>query len=328
MKLSTKPISSPGRAEKYPPPLMRFLRSNVGSRSRGRSRSSPMFVLRKKNTAIETQEPTSPKVTCMGQVRVRRSKQQPGKKNGAPTRRQRCKWMKNAWFCHYFNGRLKPRSFRPVWRKWVLFFRAGFFRKSKIREDSSKTESKFSSNKTEGFVQGVNGHEVEEDEEEEEEDVKVLVSSSSTPPRNALLLTRCRSAPYRSSSLASIFWGSPLSDEETESRTERENRGGGGEDNPTSRRESIYRDSDQESRMDPETAEKMGFFKEFDGSINKITERFVKSENTQEGGGKTEEPVVSVRPLILTRCKSEPARTGQKLDPEICFWNKTRLGFT
>ncbi|KAK4834333.1 hypothetical protein QYF36_020902 [Acer negundo] len=326
MKLSTKPISSPGRAEKYPPPLMRFLRSNVGSRSRGRSRSSPMFVLRKKNTAIETQEPTSPKVTCMGQVRVRRSKQQPGNKNGAPTRRRRrCKWIKNAWFCQYFNGRLKPRSFRPVWRKWVIFFRAGFFRKSKIREDSSKTESKFSSNKTEGIVQGVNGHEVEE-----KEDAKVLVSSSSTPPRNALFLTRCRSAPYSSSSLASRFWGSPLSDEETESRTERENRGGGGggrEDNPTSRRESICRDSDQESRMDPETEKKMSFFKEFDGSINKIRERFVKSGNTQ-GGGKTEEPVVSVRPLILTRCKSEPARTGQKLDPEMSFWNKTRLGFT
>ncbi|KAK2657995.1 hypothetical protein Ddye_011047 [Dipteronia dyeriana] len=322
MKLSTKPISSPGRAEKYPPPLMRFLRSNVGSRSRGRSRSSPMFVLRKKSAAIETQEPTSPKVTCMGQVRVRRSKQQPGKKNGAPTRR-RCKWMKNAWFCHYFNGRLKPRSFRPVWRKWVLFFRADFFRKSKIREDSSKTESKFSSNKTEDFVLGVNGHEVEE-----EEDAKVLVSPSSTPPRNALLLTRCRSAPYRSSSLASRFWGSPLSDEETESRTGRETRGGG-EDNPTSRRESICRDSDQESIMDPESEEKMGFFKEFDGSINKIRERFVKSENTHEDDeGKTEEAVVSVRPLILTRCKSEPARTGQKLDPEISFWNKTRLGFT
>ncbi|OMO73477.1 hypothetical protein COLO4_27061 [Corchorus olitorius] len=74
MKISGKPISSPGRTEKYPPPLMRFLRSNVGSRSRGRSRSSPMFV-RKKNTAIETQEPSSPKVTCMGQVRVKRSKQ-------------------------------------------------------------------------------------------------------------------------------------------------------------------------------------------------------------------------------------------------------------
>jgi hypothetical protein len=61
MKLSTKPISSPGRTNKFPLPLMRFLRSNVGSKSRGKSRSSPMFV-RKKNAAIETQESSSPKV--------------------------------------------------------------------------------------------------------------------------------------------------------------------------------------------------------------------------------------------------------------------------
>ncbi|KAL5807259.1 hypothetical protein ACOSQ3_030144 [Xanthoceras sorbifolium] len=317
MKLSTKPISSPGRAEKYPPPLMRFLRSNVGSRSRGRSRSSPMFVLRKKSAAIETQEPSSPKVTCMGQVRVRRSKQ-PGKRTGAPTKR-RCKWIQNAWFCHYFNGRLKPRSFRPVWRKWVPFFRACFFRKSKIREDSSKTEAKFGSNKTNDFVQD-NDQEVE-DEDEEEEDAKVFVSSSSTPPRNALLLTRCRSAPYRSSSLASRFWGSPLANEE---ETELENRG---EDNPTSGRESICRDSDQESKTDPETYEKLGFFKEFEGPINKKTR--VKSENIQQVNNTEEEELVTVRPLILTRCKSEPARIGQKnLDPDMCFWNKTRFGFT
>ncbi|KAM0024601.1 hypothetical protein Hdeb2414_s0022g00617681 [Helianthus debilis subsp. tardiflorus] len=80
MNKPTKPISSPGRttittSEKFPPPLMRFLRSNVGNKSRRRSRASPMFV-RKKNTLIETttQEPSSPKVTCIGQVRVSRSK--------------------------------------------------------------------------------------------------------------------------------------------------------------------------------------------------------------------------------------------------------------
>ncbi|KAL2481443.1 protamine P1 family protein [Abeliophyllum distichum] len=75
MKALSKPISSPSRGEKFPPPLMmRFLRSNVGSRSRGRLRSSPMFYLRTKKNVIETtQEPSSPKVTCIGQVRVRRS---------------------------------------------------------------------------------------------------------------------------------------------------------------------------------------------------------------------------------------------------------------
>ncbi|KAJ0028182.1 hypothetical protein Pint_35588 [Pistacia integerrima] len=317
MKVLTKPMSSPGRAEKYPPPLMRFLRSNVGSRSRGRSRSSPMFVLRRKTAAIETQEPTSPKVTCMGQVRVRRSKQ-PGKRTGAPTTKRRCKWIKKAFFCSHFDGKVKPKSLRPVWRKWVMFCRMSFRSKSKIREESSKTESKFGS-KSEGFVQ-------EEAEEEEEEEAKVFVSTSSSPPRNALLLTRCRSAPYRSSSLASRFWGSPLASEETEqeearttTKTESQNRG---DENPTSGRESICRDSDQESRMDPETEEKLGVCKEFDAPINKIRERFMKSEEV-----KTEE-MVTVHPLILTRCKSEPARTGERLDPDMIFLKKRRLGFS
>lgn len=274
MKIITKPISSPGRTEKYPPPLMRFLRSNVGSKSRGRSRSSPMFVLRKKSAAaIETQEPTSPKVTCMGQVRVKRSKQ-PGKRTGAPTKR-RCKWIKNGCFCRRFEGkRLKARSINPVWCKWVLSFRGSFRRKDKIREDSFEKDSKFG-DKSGSFAQ--------------EEEANVFVSSSSTPPKNALLLTRCRSAPYRSSSLAGRFW---------EEETELENRG---KENPTSARESICRDSDQQSRMDPETVEELS-------PIDKIRERFVKTENIQ-----TEKEVVTVRPLILARSKSEPARTGEKL---------------
>ncbi|TQE12240.1 hypothetical protein C1H46_002165 [Malus baccata] len=33
------------------------------------------------------------------------------------------------------------------------------------------------------------------------------------------------------------------------------------------------------------------------------------------------------RPLILTRCKLEPARTtAEKLDPELGFWKTRRLG--
>ncbi|KAJ1394999.1 hypothetical protein SESBI_33720 [Sesbania bispinosa] len=43
------------------------------------------MFLRKKNTAIETQEPSSPKVTCMGQVRVRRSSKQATAKKGRPS---------------------------------------------------------------------------------------------------------------------------------------------------------------------------------------------------------------------------------------------------
>ena len=49
-----------------------------------------------------------------------------------------------------------------------------------------------------------------EEKDEDEEEAKVFVSSCTSPPKNALILTRCRSAPYRSSSLVSRFWGSLL----------------------------------------------------------------------------------------------------------------------
>ncbi|XVF76485.1 hypothetical protein PTKIN_Ptkin13bG0270200 [Pterospermum kingtungense] len=215
MKLSSKPISSPGRAGKYPPPLMLFLRGNVGSRSRGRSRSSPMFV-RRKNIAVETQEPSSPKVTCMGQVRVKRSTQtgsKPGRPRTPTRRRSRCKWIRNFLFFHHFPGKLKAKAFFRPWKKWGLFFQMGFCKKPKTRKDSSK----FGNKKVEDSV---------EESDEDAKEAKIFVSSCSSPPRNALILTRCRSAPYRSSSLAYRFWGSPLANQETtEQETELENRG-------------------------------------------------------------------------------------------------------
>lgn len=300
MKLSARPISSPGRTEKFPPPLMRFLRSNVGSRSRGRSRSSPMFV-RKKTTAIETQEPSSPKVTCMGQVRVRRSsKQKAPKRHKTPASRRRCWWLRRALFCH-----VKIRPCQPLWPKW------GFFRRkvTKFRQDSARTESNFRERNNEDV-------ELEEDGYENRANANTNSSVSTTPPKNALLLTRCRSAPYRSSSLACRFWGSPLRGEETgeEQRTAMENT-----ELTEDQQESI---SDKEERIDPTTEEKIGFFKELEDSIK---ERMIKSENVQELKG-IEEAGDSARPLILTRCKSEPVRTTQKLDPELNFWKKRRLG--
>ncbi|KAJ7976991.1 Protamine P1 family protein [Quillaja saponaria] len=317
MKLSSKPISSPGRTEKFPPPLMRFLRSNAGSKSRGRSRSSPMFV-RKKNTAIETQEPSSPKVTCMGQVRVRRSSKQAAATRGRPRRdraatRTRCRWIRNTLFCNHMFGKFRPNRCRPVWPKWVSFFRVSSWRKSKIKEDSMNTESKFRDRSEDS----------EQEENEEEERAKVFVPNASTPPKNALLLTRCRSAPYRSSSLASRFWGSPLRTEETgeDQRTEEENKEHIENEKPTSERESI---SDQEGRLDPKPMEKLRFFKDLEASIQ---ERMMKSENVEEFE-KMEEGGDSVHPLVLTRCKSEPARTGEKLDPTLNFWKNRELGLT
>ncbi|KAH1233071.1 hypothetical protein GmHk_09G025594 [Glycine max] len=83
---------------------MRFLKSNDASRSNRKSKSSPMFVRKKNTTTIETQtqEPSSPKVTCIGQVRGKRPSKQGAttKRDLAPTRyhyRSRCSccWIRS-----------------------------------------------------------------------------------------------------------------------------------------------------------------------------------------------------------------------------------------
>ena len=87
---------------------------------------------------------------------------------------------------------------------------------------------------------------------------------------------------------------------------------------PTLESESIM---DQESWVALETKKKLEFLKEFEGSIK---ERLLSSSNIEELN-----PVdVFVGPFILTRCKSEPARTREKLDPNSNFWKRRRLGLT
>ena len=78
---------------------------------------------------------------------------------------------------------------------------------------------------------------------------------------------------------------------------------------PTSGSESI---SNQESRIAPKTEKNFEFLKEFNGSIK---ERFLSFSNIE----KLKVVDVSIRPLILTRCKSELARTEEKLDPDSNF---------
>lgn len=287
MKQPTKPISSPGRTEKFPPPLMRFLRNNAASRSRGRSRSTTMFFLRKKNIAIETtQEPSSPKVTCMGQVRVKRSsaKRVPSGAasggGGAPTRCHCFWWVPRALFFHRL---IKPFSClcKPIWPNW------GFLRRKK--RDSKFTQA--SSPETELKFRGWCNPNYDESEHENRVTVTptndFVSNSITTPPRNALLLTRCRSAPARRR----------FENEETEF----ENRGN--------------RVLCENKNKDPKLEAKLRFFKELEESLR---ERIImESHNT-------------VHPLVLTRCKSEPARTAKKLVPEVNgSWKKTTtmLGF-
>ncbi|KAM7492558.1 hypothetical protein LguiA_035479 [Lonicera macranthoides] len=89
MKLSSKSILSPGRVRDPPTALStslsRRLRTN-GSIKGGQA--SPMFPTgaKKRGSTFENPEPSSPKVTCIGQVRVKTKKQ--GKKIRTLSRKQ------------------------------------------------------------------------------------------------------------------------------------------------------------------------------------------------------------------------------------------------
>ncbi|KAI4310724.1 hypothetical protein MLD38_035679 [Melastoma candidum] len=351
MKSSGRPISSPGRMEKFPPPLMRFLRTNAASRSRGsRSRASPMFIKQRTTgsapvAGADTKEPSSPKVTCMGQVRARRSKH--GQRRTGRHGRWRCRWIPRIILCRVLKcgARVRFPSFRLSsccflgWPKWGSVFRFG------SRGRSGKW----------GFGSGEedfrDGREdvVGEDEDDGEMGRKVncLGSSPSSPPKNALILTRCRSAPYTSTSLACRFWGSPFDPEKTEPRlssekteprlstkkpeqASRRSADTGGERIETN--SSDRNPPDGEPDVDCKTPNSDGTTS---GSVEDEDDKGAKSgsdENRETPAGDTEEE--AVRPLMLTRCKSEPARTAEKmLDPEATaeaggggFWRKTRVG--
>ncbi|KAG9453376.1 hypothetical protein H6P81_006280 [Aristolochia fimbriata] len=182
MKLSSKPVSSnPGRPENFPPPLTRSLLSTNG-RSRSRKvRSSPMF----RRKGVDSPEPGSPKVTCMGQIRVRKSRQHAS----SPRRPRLC--------LHTLFSFSSPR--KPNWRN---LFASCFQKKVQGPEYS---QNKDLSPRREAATKAAGVAVVAEEELARSEGD----FATPTPPKNALLLMRCRSEPHRSSVLANQFWGSP-----------------------------------------------------------------------------------------------------------------------
>ncbi|KZV35090.1 hypothetical protein F511_04395 [Dorcoceras hygrometricum] len=227
------------------------------------------------------QEPSSPKVTCIGQVRVRRSAVSKAEKPVmAAASRHTCWWVKKALFGekNLTISCCRKRSFRRVFCKWGFFFRSGYCKKVDATEDSSfRAYSDQKSENYEYFGAGV------------QEFKRDFLESPSSPPKNALILTRCRSAPYRSSSLAGRFWSSPLSEngDQNEAKSEEP-------------KEPRYENS-------PESVK---------GSENSAS---IEQEPEEIAGN-------SLHPLLLTRCKSGPARTGTRLDPEATLWSQRKLG--
>ncbi|XP_042050004.1 uncharacterized protein LOC121795526 [Salvia splendens] len=190
MKGISKPLYSPSRAQKFPPPLMRFLRSNVGSRSRSRSRSrsSPIFYLRGRRSApADIEEPSSPKVTCIGQVRIRRSKAR-----RAVKKRRRSKSL-----CFGNN----PLS--GLLCKCGSIFGWGYSKTNKVDSNIENLN--------------INGH-----YESPAENKRGFLENYS-PPKNALMLTRCRSANVQKSDELAASSNSEKEEEEEKELEQTEN---------------------------------------------------------------------------------------------------------
>ncbi|KAK9068462.1 hypothetical protein SSX86_012576 [Deinandra increscens subsp. villosa] len=237
MKLHAIPKSSPGRTttDDFPPPLMRLPRAKSTKRA-SRSRANPMFP-RKINKVNETNlEPSSPKVTCIGQVRVKRDQTATATTAAAV---HRCRWFRKA----------KTRWFRRLWRRKFSFSRCDRWRKSEKLEEPERIEREAGAG-----------------------DGEVVTIS---PPRNAFLLTRSKSAPYRSSSLANRILESKRREE--------------GEDDGTGM--NAVEESEETYGVDEEIGE----------------------ENRGDGGSINGVEGFEGKAVSVSRCKSVPATQADKL---------------
>ncbi|XP_010920904.2 LOW QUALITY PROTEIN: uncharacterized protein [Elaeis guineensis] len=313
--------TSPGRSEKLPAPGLARLLGGAG-KSRGRggaARSSPMFVTRSRSVGRLAEgdaragagggEPSSPKVTCIGQVRIRNK----NKKNRDTTttlkskeRRptgtavERCRCLQRPLLCGMFAGWRKDSGRRPWrwlwWRQWEFSLRSGktgrYQQRRSIEKDADLMKPPiemvggggvFESDREE--YRNDDDDEEKLENEEEEDETRVFVSSATmTPPKNALLLMRCRSAPHnRAPSLAANRFPvsvSPLPPSESKS-------------SPAEKKMEVGDDEEE---------------KEGRNSSN---------GSSRDGGEEGEE---GSRPLVLTRCKSEPARRAVVPEASYCFW--------
>lgn len=183
-------------------------------------------------------------------------------------------------------------SFRRAWCHRLSFFHFARRRRRKhnIRKESSPS-SKVESERVPRFRNRSASSELREGDSElgsEEEDeeagarsrtTSAACSSSWSPPKNALLLTRSRSAPYRSSSSACRFWGSPL-DNAVEAQSPQQY----GEESAVEEPKPLSV-SEGESRVHPEEEEE-----EENVVDDEEEERFLKKETTVAAAQKIAKP--------------------------------------
>ncbi|PSS15982.1 Tropomyosin like [Actinidia chinensis var. chinensis] len=244
MKISSKSaIHSPGRGPvSLSTSLSRRLRSN-GSLRGGQSPMFPTSAGKKRGANFENPEPSSPKVTCIGQVRVKTKKQ--GKKirtlskrrgevsfrRADPNRNQRwvhlqltiCEAVRafgseiSCLFpCFSRENEERERgeergkaagksSCGAVFARWFVATLQEAEAEGE-RETAKARERRFERRLGEEI--GIGDEKFESNGgdvgEEDEERVSICI-----PPKNALLLMRCRSDPIRVSALANRFCESP-----------------------------------------------------------------------------------------------------------------------
>ncbi|KAJ3700500.1 hypothetical protein LUZ61_004205 [Rhynchospora tenuis] len=233
LALMPKPICSPSRPAELPKRHPRTTNKPTKRHpSSSHGRSSPLFKTKTRNTGPEIDEPTSPKVTCAGQIKVRPSKPRSSNASSRPSTESK-NWISVVEEIERLRKDRKKKS--GSWLEAVgikkdalqifssfhgLRFNMGCFgsfpgsidctsdeededEESVAREDeASSSQDVFSKwfmlieqNQDIDLKEEI----VQDDEEEEEEEGegKDGVQNSAVPPPNALLLMRCRSAPAK-----------------------------------------------------------------------------------------------------------------------------------
>ncbi|URE09698.1 hypothetical protein MUK42_04226 [Musa troglodytarum] len=285
--------SSPGR-EKLPSPLgFARLFSCKAARlaSSAAARSSPLFVCRSRSVGRSTSaataaasgegEPSSPTVTCIGQVRMRnkcsaKKKPRPKKvRSKSFLIPRRC--LEKLLLCGLFGARRRPKGGgsgeggrRSLWWRW-----AGVRSGGSSGYQQQKPDPFWPPPQPPEFVGAGKAP-------DREEDIDYKNEAIATPPRNALLLMRCRSAPHNRASSLSVarFEVSSLPDPALPDDV---------------RQGKAQQQRQRQEELGPEAEAVTG---------------------TEEEDGGSE----SRRPLVLSRSNSAPARRAAVPEASSCLW--------
>ncbi|KAK8488517.1 hypothetical protein V6N11_045080 [Hibiscus sabdariffa] len=183
----------------------RMMVRNNSSLKSGQQQASPMFSNgKKKGPGFDNPEPSSPKVTCIGQVRVNKGRKKQGKKlracrsdnGGGNGTCQECKkWVHlpltmcealRAFGAEYFHCLL------PCGRSSSSMANQRDSKENKTGDGSGEIIEISCCNER---------RHVFEDVEEDQDQARFSISSS-TPPKDALLMMRCRSDPVKMAAFA------------------------------------------------------------------------------------------------------------------------------